>query len=193
MAEQEKRNVITPVGRVAFPHVFKARAPMGQGEPKFSVTLVFDSDEGLKALRAEARRAVVEKWGADKDKWPKGLKSPFRDGREKDHLDGFEEGQVFISATSKFKPGVVDKDLQPIIDETEFYGGCYGRASVAAFAYDTAGNRGVAFGLRNVQKVKDGTPFGGRTSPEDDFDAIDTGDDDGGEAAPAAGGDDFLD
>jgi len=140
-------------------------------EPKYGLTMLFSKDDDISALKKAAEDACAEKWGADKSKWPKNLRSPFRDQGEKDY-EGYEEGAVFVNATSKQRPGLVDASMNDIIDESEFYAGCYARASINAFAYDTAGNRGVAFGLNNVQKLKDGEPLGGRTRPEDDFEPV---------------------
>jgi hypothetical protein len=77
----------------------------------------------------------------------------------------------------------VDAAVQPIMEEGEFYAGCYARATISPYAYDKAGNRGVAFGLRNIQKIADGEPFSGKSKPENDFDSLDVDT----TAAPAAG------
>jgi hypothetical protein len=78
---------------------------------------------------------------------------------------------MFLNANSKSAPGVVDKALNEIIDKEEFYSGCWGRASINFFPYDSNGNRGIGVGLNNVQKLKDGDRLGGsRASAEDDFD-----------------------
>jgi hypothetical protein len=79
----------------------------------------------------------------------------------------------FINANSKVKPGIVDKDLQAIMDPTELYSGCYGRASIVFYAYNANGNKGIAAGLQNLQKLEDGEPLGGISRPEDDFEAVD--------------------
>jgi hypothetical protein len=71
------------------------------------------------------------------------------------------------------QPGLVDASLQRIISEQDFYSGCYARATITAYGYDKAGNVGVAFGLQNVQKLRDGEAFSGRTAAENDFDAVD--------------------
>lgn len=174
-------NVMTPEFRVSFPNVFRPQAPLQEGgTPKYGLTMLFKKGEDLSKLKAAAKAAAEEKWGADQAKWPKNLRQPFRDQGEKD-FEGYEDGAVFVSATSKQKPGLVDAQVQPILDEAEFYPGCYARATVRAFAYDAAGNRGVAFGLQNIQKLRDGDPLGGRTKPENDFAPVETAD---------AGGDD---
>src|ERR1043165_1868860 len=172
--------LIPPEARLSFPSLFVPRAPMegSAGEPKYGCTLLFPKDADLSALKAAASAAVRAKGG---DKKTSNLRSPFRDGSEKD-LDGYE-GCIFINVTSKQKPGVVDENVQPIIDPSASYAGCYVRASVKAYAYEKAGNRGVAFGLNNIQKTRDGEAFGGGPSrAEDDFTAV------AGAKASSAGG-----
>lgn len=179
MKDEKATKVKTPVFRVSFPAVFSPKENNMGGEPKFSITMLFDKNDaavmkGLEAMKAAVRAAVVEKWGADKAKWPKGLRLPFRDGTEKDY-DGYGPNVIFCSATSKMRPQLFDQNVQPIMEPSEFYGGCYAMASLNAYAYDVSGNRGVAFGLRGVQKVKDGEAFGGGGSVEKDFAPIDGG------------------
>lgn len=178
-------NVITPEFRVSFPYVFRPQKPMEEGkDPKYSITMLFPKGADLSKLKAAAKEAAVEKWGADQSKWPKNLRLPFRDQGEKE-LDGYEAGAIFVTATSKQKPGLVNARNEDIINDSDFYAGCYARASVRAFAYDKAGNRGVAFGLQNIQKLRDGDPLGGRTRPQDDFEPV--ADAELGEATATAG------
>ena len=40
------------------------------------------------------------------------------------------------------------------------------------FSYNSNGNRGVAAGLGNIQKLKDGEALSSRTNAEDDFEAV---------------------
>lgn len=166
--------VMTPEFRVSFPHVFKAQKPMNEGaEPKYGISMLFPKGADLSKLKAIAKEAIQEKWG---DKPPKNLRSPFRDQGEKEY-SGYEEGAIFVNATSKMKPGIVDRNREDIISEEDFYAGCYARATIRAFAYDVSGNRGVGFGLQNLQKLRDGEPLGGRTSPQSDFEDVAGGDD----------------
>lgn len=182
--ETKKKNnqIVTPKFRVSFPAVFQPRAAVEGQEKKYSITMLFPKTADLTALRQLVAEAIAGKWGADKAKWPKGLRLPFRDGAEKDY-DGYQD-TTFCSATSKLKPGVVDSQVQPILEPSEFYGGCYARATITAYAYDVSGNKGVALGLRNIQKLEDGEPFSGGSKPEQDFDAIPNP---GGKVAVAAG------
>lgn len=170
-------NIMTPQFRVSYPAVFKPNKPMQEGgEAKYSVVMLFESDSDLSLLKKAAAEAVKEKWG---DKAPKNLRSPFRDQGEKDGA-GYVEGCIFVSASSKQRPGLIDKANADIIDESEFYAGCWARATVRAYAYDANGNRGVAFGLQNVQKLRDDDPLGGtRAKAADEFAPVDTGDSSG--------------
>lgn len=177
--------VLTPEFRISYPNVFQPKSAAEGQEPKYSISMIFPKaknadgtwksvmDSAPAEMKAAVVAAIVAKWGADKAKWPKGLKLPFRDGAEKDN-DGYGEGVLFCNASGKNKPGVVsvyDKTKQ-ITDPAEFRGGYYARATVNAFAYDKAGNRGVAFGLNNLIKIRDGEPFGNASDPETDFDSI---------------------
>lgn len=164
--------VTTPEFRASFPALFKAESFNG-GKEKFSVVMVFPKSTDLKALKDAARAAVDAKWPTGR---PANLRTPFRDGSEKGDLEGFGPDTVFVTATTTRKPGLVDRQLQPIIEPERFYAGCYARATVSAFAYDQAGNKGVSFGLHNVQFLRDGEPLAGGTKAEDDFEAVDGGD-----------------
>jgi hypothetical protein len=167
-------NLKTPKARLSFPSLFQARGFNGQ-EAKYSATLIFDAaaqaTPEFQRMKAAAGAAVKEKWG---DKAPSNLRNPIRKCSEKDSYDAPEfDGCVFINVSTKQKPGVVDEKVQPIVEEGEIYGGCYVRASLSVYAYDQSGNKGVSFGLRNIQKVGDGEAFGGRTRAEDDFTPVD--------------------
>lgn len=168
-------NVMTPPFRVSYPNVFKAKFNKLSNKDEYSVVALFPKDADLSVMKAAAEAAVEEKWGKDKTKWPQKLKSPFRDQGERADEEtgnlpnGYEKGAVFINLKSKQRPGVVDAQVNDIINEADFYAGCWARATVSCYAYDQAGNKGVAFGLTNLQKVKDGEPLGGRPRATDDF------------------------
>lgn len=166
--------VTTPEFRVSFPHVFKAHTGFEGQEAKFSLTMLFDKKKAdLSKMKEAAFAAATEKWGP-KEKWPKNLRMPFRDGNEKSDLQGYEN-TIYVTVSSKQKPGLVDNQVQPIISEDDFYAGCYARATLTAFAYDKAGNKGISFGLQNIQKLRDGESFSGRKRAEDEFEAVDDG------------------
>lgn len=176
-------NVMTPKFRVSYPNVFKPKKNQLSGKDEYSVVALFPKGTDLSVLQKAAKEAIEAKWGPDKAKWPKNLRNPFRDQGERAKEDeatgklvlpaGYEEGAIYLNLKSSQRPGIVDQNVQDIIDESQFYAGCWARATVSCYAYDQAGNRGVAFGLGNIQKVAEGDPLGGRTRPQDDFAAID--------------------
>lgn len=185
MAEKmdiEKKKCTTPEFRVSFPHVFEKHSGFEGQEAKYSIVMLFPKKTDLKELKRAAFNAATEKWGA-KEKWPKTMRMPFRDGDEKQDLAGYE-GCYFVSASSKQKPQIVsnkkvDGAFPRIEKEDElFYAGCYARATLIAFAYDKMGNKGISFSLQNVQKIKDGEQFSGRRNADDEFDEVDDGSDD---------------
>ena len=182
MAKTETTALMSPEFRVSFPHVFKPQEAMEAGkEPRYGITMLFAANTDLAALKAEAAKAAQDFFG-DKLKDPnfaKRLRTPFRDQGEKPDLEGYVSGSVFMNATSKMKPGLVDENVQPIIDESQFYAGCYARATLRFFGYDQKGNVGVGCGVNNIQKLRDGESLGGRARPEAEFKPV------AGAAAPA--------
>ena len=82
--------------------------------------------------------------------------------------------KVEFESLDEFKEYIVDKDLNEILDPDEVYSGCWGRASINFFPFNTSGNKGIGVGLNNIQKLKDDERLGAaRASAESDF-----GDDD---------------
>lgn len=163
----------TPRFRGSYINVFKARKNDLNGKDEYSVVALFPKGADLSALKKAANDAIVEKLGADKTKWPKGLRSPFRDQaeREKDGKlpDGHEAGAIFINLKSTEKPGIVDANVQDILEERQVYSGAWFIANIRPYYYDQKGNKGVSFGLLNLQKVADGDPLGGKVRPTDAF------------------------
>lgn len=157
--------------RFSYAHVFRPHAISDGQEPKYSVCLLIPKED--KTTIAKIKRAIEAAKEAGKSKWggkiPANLKMPLRDGDEEKPDQEEYAGCYFINANANQKPGIVDAGLNEIIDSSEFYSGCYGRASINFFAYNAAGNRGIGCGLNNLQKLRDGEPLSGRTRPEDDF------------------------
>lgn len=170
-------NILTPVFRVSYPNVMKPKMNDLSKKMEYSLEALFPLDADLSALKLAAKAAIVEKWGEDQAKWPKGLRNPIKkQGDRVKEVDGksilpepYVDGAFYLSLKSTQKPGLVNEMVEDIIDSSEFYAGCFARATVSVYAYDQAGNRGVGFGLMNIQKVKDGDPLGSRTRAQDDF------------------------
>lgn len=179
MSKTIDTKVITGKVRLSYAHLFKPQAISEGADPKYSVCLLIPKSDKktLKKINdaiEAAKQAGASKWGG---KIPANLKLPLRDGDEERSDREEYVGHYFVNATSKQKPGVVDRQLNEILDSTEVYSGCYARASINFYAFNQAGNRGIACGLNNIQKVEDGDYLGGRSRAEDDFDALDDEDD----------------
>jgi hypothetical protein len=160
MATKSSISIITEPFRLAFPSVFKPAVNKlnPNAAPRYEITMLFPKSVNIKALNDIAVEAIKLKWGNDPAQWPKDLRSPFRDGDTKADREGYA-GHTFVKASTTLAFGIVDQNRQPIISQEKLYAGCWCRASVHAWAYDTTGNRGVSFGLDALQLVKDDTRF----------------------------------
>ena len=166
--------VITGKVRFSYVNIFKSRAFQAGQDAKFSVCLLIPKEDKktIKAIRAAVDEAIQDgissKWNGKK---PANLKLPLRDGDAERADEAPEyEGMYFLNCNSSQKPGIVDKDLNEILDPDEVYSGCWGRASINFYPFNSNGNKGVGVGLNNIQKLKDGDRLGAaRASAEDDF------------------------
>lgn len=146
------------------------------GTPKYSVSLIIPKSDTKTIEKVKAAIQAAYEEGQSKLKGNgksvpqlKALKTPLRDGDLERPDDEAYAGCYFINANSTAKPGVVDADCQTILDTSELYSGIYGRASINFYAFNTNGNKGIACGLNNLQKIRDGEPLGGHSRAEDDF------------------------
>lgn len=170
--------VVTGRVRLSYAWLDEPRTPKDNpsGEPKYSVSLLIPKTDvkTVEALKAAQEVAIAAKW----PKRPAKIATTMHDGdgvREKTgEAYGPEcHGHWVMSVATKSKPGMVDKDCVPILEKNVIRSGDYARVSLNAYAYDANGNRGVSFGLNNVQKLADGEPLGAsRTRAEDDFTAV---------------------
>jgi hypothetical protein len=159
---------MTPEFRLSFPKLFKPEAFEG-GTPKFSITMLFPENTDLSAVRDAVKEVAVAKWG---DKL-KGKKVPFKNGDERDYEEYAGMIEVRASRNADFGPPVVvDAERQEILDPSEIYSGCWCRAQIEPFAYDTTMNKGVAFGLTAIQKIRDDASMGGGPSKQETIDAF---------------------
>ena len=171
--------VITGKARASFVHVFEPQSVNGS-EPKYSCSFIIPKSDtrtiqAIQTAIEQAKQEGVSKFGG---KIPANLKTPLRDGDIDRPDDEAYTDSYFVNSNSKEKPGVVDRKRVPITDPLELYSGCYVRASINFYAFNTNGNRGVAAGLGNIQKWEDGEPLNGRVRAEDEFEALDVEADD---------------
>lgn len=146
------------------------------GAPKYSVSLIIPKSDTktLEKIRAAIQAAYEE--GQSKLKGNgrsvpalSTLKTPLRDGDAERPDDEAYANSYFVNANSGTAPGIVDADRNPILERSEVYSGVYGRASINFYAFNSNGNKGIACGLNNLQKIRDGEPLGGKSRAEDDF------------------------
>lgn len=185
MAELKDTKVITGLVRLSYAHIWEAVKANDDDETKnFGAALLIPkTDKKTIALIKAAIEAAKENGKNSKfgGKIPANLKLPLRDGDAEKPEDENYAGHYWVSAKSRTRPGVVDKNRQPIIEQDEVYSGCYVYASITFYPFDAKKkNLGIACGLNHIMKVKDGEPLGGRSSAESDFEGIkiEIGDDD---------------
>lgn len=171
-----KTQITTGKVRFSYASVF-APKEMPSGESKYSVTLLIPKAdkktvEKIKGAMEEAKKAFKQK--APGKKLPANLKNTLHDGdgqRETGEDYGPEcKGCYVMTVSSKNKPVVVYADKTPMTEPTELYSGCYGRAVINAYVYDTAGSIGVTFGLNGLMKLEDGEPLAGGIVTDADWD-----------------------
>ena len=154
--------------------VWEAKSING-GTPKFSVSLIIPKSDTKTIEKVKA--AIQAAYDEGKSKLSNGksvpslnsIKTPLRDGDIDRPDDEAYANSYFINANSIIAPGIVDADRQQILTHSEIYSGIYGRASITFYAFNTKTSRGIACGLQNVQKLRDGEPLGGHSSAEEDF------------------------
>ena len=168
--ENLSNKVVTKEVRFSYLHVFEPHSVDG-GDAKYSVSLIIAKSDTKTIDSIKNAIEVAKKDGASKfgGKVPKGLKLPLRDGDEDREDDENYANCYFLNANCKTPPGLIYKNGERILDSTQLYSGCYGHASITFYAFNSNGNRGIACGLNNLMKTKDGEPLGGRSLAEDDF------------------------
>ena len=172
MANVSKTKVITGKNtRLSYFHGWEPTSING-GPERYSVSVLIPKDdkETVKAINDAVDTAIEEgiaKFGGKKPN-KAAIKLPLRDG-DTEREDEAYAGHWFINANSKTAPQIVDKAVKPILDRDEVYSGCYARVSLNFYAFNSNGNKGIACGLGNIQKIRDGESLGGRSSAADDF------------------------
>lgn len=175
MANDKRVDLTTGIGTISFPHVFKETATKNdKGETVYDIQIIIPKSQkdDIRAILRAIRDVGQAKWG---DNWKK-VRTPLRDGdKEAGELtdDGtlksekYPEriGCYFLNARSKKPVGVYARDLTPITEADDLYGGCKGKISVTFYPYSQQGNSGVGAGLNGVQKIADGESFGAGNKP----------------------------
>jgi hypothetical protein len=165
--------LVTGKVRLSYVNVFETN-----DKGKYSVAILIPKTDkatldkvkaAIEAVKTDAKSATT--WGS---KFLASFKTPLRDGDTDRDVEKSPEykGCYFVNCNSGQKPGVVDAQLNPILDKSEVYSGCYGRVSINLYPFNVDGNKGIAAGLNNLQKMAEGEPLSGRSRAEDDFTAV---------------------
>lgn len=167
--------VVTGICRWSYVNAWEPKSING-GTPKYSISLIIPKSDTATLTKIKAAIKAAYEEGQSKLKGngksvpPLNLiKNPLRDGDLERQDDEAYKNSYFINANSSAAPGIVDASCQPILERSEVYSGVYGRASINFYAFNSNGNKGIACGLNNLQKIKDGEPLGGKAKAEDDF------------------------
>lgn len=166
-------------GRVRFSYVnvFTPKAASDGAAEKYSVTLIIPKTDAhtlnkIKAAIEAAKASYLTRFPGKK--LPASLKSTLHDG-DGEKPNGGEygpecKGSYVISCSSNNKPVIVNADKTPLTEPSELYSGCYGRAVLNFYVYDTNGNKGISAGLNGVMKLSDGEPLAGGIVTDSDWD-----------------------
>lgn len=170
--------VVTGKVRFSYANVWEPKS-INDGAEKYSVSLIIPkSDKStIEKINKAIEAAKKEGEALFGGKIPANLKTPLRDGDIDREDDETYKDSYFINANSFRQPQIVDAKVQPILEQSEFYSGCYGRASIKFYAFNVNGNKGIACGLQNLQKLADGEPLGGMSRAENDFEPIEDDED----------------
>ena len=157
--------------RLSYTHVFEKHSFDGNPENgKYSTNILIPKTEKEtikainEAIEAAKKAAIASK---SNGKCPKDLTSPLMDGDDKD--DEVYAGHYYLNAKCNTRPGLVNRDRTPLVDEEELYSGVWAIVSVTFFGYNVNVKKGISCGLNNLMKFKDDEKLGGRTSAENDF------------------------
>ena len=167
--------IITGVCRLSYANIWQAKSING-GVPKYSTSVLIPKSDMKTIANVKAAIEAAYYEGESKLKGNSktvpalaSLKMPLRDGDTERPDDEAYAGHWFLNANSNTAPGVVDANREPIYDTSEIYSGVYARVSLTFYAFNSNGNRGIACGLQNIQKVRDGESLGGKPKAEEDF------------------------
>lgn len=162
--------------RWSYVNVWEPKA-IGEGStPKYSVSLIIPKSDTVTISKIKSAIEAAYHEGESKLKGTGKtvpalnlIKIPLRDGDVERPDDPAYANAYFVNANAVTAPGIVDADLNPILTRSEVYSGVYGRASITFYAFNSNGNKGIACGLNNLQKIRDGESLGSKSTPDSDF------------------------
>lgn len=180
MSNIKKTKVVTGEVRLSYANVWEPKSINGSKE-RYSVSVIIPKSDQktIEKIEKAVDSAIDEGLSKFNGKKPnkKAIKLPLRNGDTEKDDEAYADA-YFLNANSMTAPQIVDKNVEPILDRSEVYSGVYARVSLNFYAYNVNGNKGVAVGLGNIQKTRDGQPLGNRSNATDDFDNMNDDDED---------------
>ena len=179
------RKVVTGKVRCSYVSVFAPRLNTNSNEMEYSMELMIPkSDTATVSAVKKAMKA------SEAFKFPKGRPNPklkewydpLIDADDAMALDAEDnevplttkrpetKGCYLLRVKNKEAVPIVDRNRQPVLDQSEFASGDYARASINAHPFDVGKNAGVTFFLNAIQVVGKGEPLGGGVNVETEFD-----------------------
>lgn len=169
---KETDEVHTPRCRMVYPNLLEPRGIKNDAtsKPKYGVTLLIPAEANIEALKTAAAEAAKSKFGAK----PTKIKTPFLVTADYERLADYKDAFpnfIRVSATPEFPPFLFGPNAKQFDgDASDIYSGRWAVAAVRPYAYDQAGNKGVAFGLQRIQFLDhDEAIAGGRVATASGF------------------------
>jgi len=168
-----KNDPQTPVGTADYPNLLNPQQGRKPGEkPIYSVKILFTHEAMLtpefKAMEESAELLLQKKYTPEKFASLKKL-NKLNTGIRRDLDDGDDDKVYgsFVRLKTQWAPAVYDRFPDPefpqspalLTDPNQIYPGIQVVAAYKLYEYDTDGNKGVGFGLQEIQKVADGKPI----------------------------------
>lgn len=176
----EKNPTVITIGPVRFSYLncWEPKAMNEGKEKKYSVAAIIPKKD--KATIAAINKAIEHAKANGKDtkfagKIPANLKLPLRDGDVERPDDENYANAMFINCNAATRPGIVDANRNPILDQEEVYSGCYGYLNITLYPYNQEGSKGIAAGFNHLMKTKDGEKLSGRISVDEAFENVHEG------------------
>lgn len=199
MATKTTNRIMLKDVRISYANLFEPR-PVGEGDNaklKYSTAIIVPYNHP----QIEQLKKLIEMLGKSKfgSNWAavKRKRNPLRDpwkeykaARKEAEDEGDDPNEIekpdehlkdcfVINSSSERKPQIVDKSLSPILDDSEIFSGCYVNISLGGYAYDRPDNKGVGFGLNNIQLLRQGARLGGAPNADEEFSVVDDDEDEG--------------
>ena len=154
------KTVVLKNVRLSFADIWQPKAFNPGSPPKYSCNFLPDKETQGDQIKAIEKKMAEMAMDFFNGKPPKGIKRCLGDGEDKAY-EGYD-GQMFISASSKRQPEIIDRDKSPLVElDDKPYSGCYVNAVIGLWVQDNQYGKRVNANLDVIQFQSDGERFGG--------------------------------